>query len=113
MLNLVIHDLIKRTAFIEKSVEFDNIRILCRRSDHLVRHDEMGEIKTDRSTVLVGSSVKTKHDHSWLAYSRVGRHGGCMSDEAVTSAKYMGDQLCTPHWRAIKQGGNARWMDTG
>lgn len=86
MPNLIIHDLVKRTAFVEKSVELDNIRILRRGSDRLVRHNEMVGIKTDRGTVLVGSPVKTKHNHSRLAYSRVGRHGGCMSDEAVTLA---------------------------
>jgi hypothetical protein len=47
-------------------------------------------IKTDRGAVLVGSPVETKHNYSRLAYSRVGRHGGGMSDEAIASAQFMG-----------------------
>jgi len=51
----------------------------------------MVRIETDGCAVLVGSPVETKHDHPWLAYSRVGRHeGGCMSDETATSAQFMG-----------------------
>ena len=37
MLDLVIHNLIKRTTFVEKSVELDDVRILGRESDYLVR----------------------------------------------------------------------------
>ena len=35
-LNLVVHYLVKRTAFVEKAVEFDNICVLSRRSDRPV-----------------------------------------------------------------------------
>jgi len=75
--NLVIHNLVERTAFFEKSVELDNVRILGCGSDCLARSNEMAGIETDRRTVLVRSPVKTEHNHSRLAHSRVGRHGGC------------------------------------
>ena len=39
--NLVIDDLIKRTAFIEKSVELDNVRVLDHKSNRFVRHNKM------------------------------------------------------------------------
>jgi len=77
MSNLIIHDLVERTAFIEKSVELDNVRILGYKSDRLARRNEMAGIEADRSAVLVRSPIKTKHNHSRLAHSRVGRHGGC------------------------------------
>ena len=41
----------------------------------------MSSVETDRRIILVGSPVETKHDHSRLAYSRVGRHGGCFQKE--------------------------------
>ena len=76
MPDLVIHNLIERTAFVEESVKFDDVRILCRESDNLARRNEMGG-EADRSTVFVGGPVETKNNHSGLAYGRVGRHSSC------------------------------------
>jgi hypothetical protein len=75
-LNLVIHNLIKRAAFIEESVELDDVRILNQKSDRLVRCSEEDDVETDRRAVLIGSAVETKHNHSRLAYGGIGRHGG-------------------------------------
>ena len=76
MPDLVIHNLIERTAFVEESVEFDNVRILGRESDNHVRCSEMGG-EADRSTVFVGGPIETKNNHPGLAYSRVSRHNSC------------------------------------
>lgn len=59
----------------------------------------------DRCAVLVGSSVKTKHDHSRLAYSRVGGHGGRCQMKWRHRSTY--GRLCAPLWREIRQCGDA------
>lgn len=76
MLDLVIHDLIERTAFVEKSVEFDDVCILGRESDKPVRCNWMAGVKVYRGAVFVGGPVETKNNHPRLAYGRVSRHGG-------------------------------------
>ena len=84
MLDLIIHNLIERTTFVEKSVELDDVSILGRESDYLVRGKGVAGIEAYRGTVFVRGPIETKHNYSGLAYERVGRHR-CwyMSEEAA------------------------------
>jgi len=77
MPDLVIHDLIKRTTFVEESVELDDVRILGCGLDDFVRCEEVAGVEAYRSAVFVGSPIEAKHNNSGLAYERVGGHGRC------------------------------------
>ena len=61
-------------------------------------------IKTDRCAVLVGGPVKTKHNHSQFADSRVGRRGGCFQMKQQQPDLWM--HLHSTLESVIKQGDN-------
>lgn len=57
-LNLVIHDLVKGSAFVEEGVELDNVRVLDCRSGRLVERMVTGE-EANHRVVLIRSPVET------------------------------------------------------
>ena len=110
--DLVVYNLIKRTAFVEKRIEFDDVRVLGRESDRFVGRWLVVGGETDRSGELVGGPVEAKHDHSRFACGRVGGHDGewLPEGEVPSAGKLMNVFFVLHIGEGIIQGG---WAPLG